>query len=111
MLSRDEVLERIPTLEREGLRGGVKYHDGQFDDSRLLVNLAQTAAEQGACLLNYARVVGLLKDADGFVERRSRVRDQESGAAARGRPRAASSTPPGRSATGCAGSTTRRRRR
>lgn len=67
LLSPDEVLERIPTLEREGLRGGVLYHDGQFDDSRLLINLAQTAAEQGACLLNYARVTALAKDADGFV--------------------------------------------
>lgn len=67
LLSRDEVLERIPTLEQDGLRGGVKYHDGQFDDSRLLINLVQTAAEQGACVLNYARVIRLVKDADGFV--------------------------------------------
>jgi glycerol-3-phosphate dehydrogenase len=49
------------------LRGGVLYHDGQFDDSRLLINLVQTAAEQGACLVNYARVVGLLKDTGGFI--------------------------------------------
>src|SRR6187551_409397 len=35
ILSREEVLERIPTLSQEGLRGGVKYHDGQFDDARL----------------------------------------------------------------------------
>ncbi|HOX04430.1 MAG TPA: FAD-dependent oxidoreductase [Candidatus Paceibacterota bacterium] len=67
LLSAADVLERIPTLEREGLRGGVLYHDGQFDDSRLLVNLAQTAAEQGACLLNHTRCTGLLKDADGYV--------------------------------------------
>src|SRR5688572_29692338 len=68
ILSRDEVLARIPTLEQDGLRGGVKYHDGQFDDTRLLINLAQTAAEQGACLLNYARVTAVQKDAEGFVE-------------------------------------------
>jgi glycerol-3-phosphate dehydrogenase len=67
LLSREEVLGRIPTLEREGLRGGVLYHDGQFDDSRLLISLAQTAAEKGACLLNYARVVRLLKDAEGML--------------------------------------------
>jgi glycerol-3-phosphate dehydrogenase len=67
LLSPAEVLERIPTLERDGLRGGVLYHDGQFDDSRLLVNLAQTAAEQGACLLNYVRGTGFVKDAEGFV--------------------------------------------
>jgi glycerol-3-phosphate dehydrogenase len=67
VLSREETLARIPTLQREGLRGGVLYHDGQFDDSRLLVNLAQTAAEQGACLVNYARVIQLLKDPEGLV--------------------------------------------
>src|SRR4051794_17169305 len=68
VLSPDEVLERIPTLSRDGLRGGVKYHDGQFDAPRLLINLAQTAAGQGAVMLNYARVTGLAKDAEGFVE-------------------------------------------
>jgi glycerol-3-phosphate dehydrogenase len=67
LLSRDEVLERIPTLQREDLRGGVLYHDGQFDDSRLLINLAQTAAERGACLLNYARVISLFKDGEGII--------------------------------------------
>ncbi len=51
-----------------GLRGGVVYYDGQFDDARLLINLVQTAAEQGATLLNYAPVVGLTKGADGFVD-------------------------------------------
>ncbi|HET9314875.1 MAG TPA: glycerol-3-phosphate dehydrogenase/oxidase [Vicinamibacteria bacterium] len=80
LLSRDEVLARIPTLEQDGLRGGVKYHDGQFDDSRLLVSLAQTACEQGACLLNYARVVRLHKDAGGYVNG-LQVRDEETGAA------------------------------
>src|SRR5439155_13287609 len=54
-LNKEEVLQRIPTLETKGLRGGVLYYDGQFDDSRLLINLAQTATQQGAMLLNYAR--------------------------------------------------------
>jgi glycerol-3-phosphate dehydrogenase len=68
VLSKDEVLERIPTLEQDGLRGGVLYYDGQFDDSRLLIDLAQTAEQQGAVLLNYARVVGLTHDQDSFVD-------------------------------------------
>jgi glycerol-3-phosphate dehydrogenase len=67
VLTKEEVLKRIPTLSEDGLRGGVKYHDGQFDDTRLLINLAQTAAGQGAVLLNYAKVTELTKDADGFV--------------------------------------------
>jgi glycerol-3-phosphate dehydrogenase len=65
-LSRDETLERIPTLEPEGLRGGVIYYDGQFDDSRLAVDLARTATEQGGTVVNYMRVEGLLK-AGGMV--------------------------------------------
>ena len=40
----------MPTLQTHGLRGGILYHDGQFDDSRLLINLVQTAIEQGATL-------------------------------------------------------------
>jgi len=78
LLSREEVLARIPTLEQDGLRGGVKYHDGQFDDSRLLINLAQTAVAQGACLLNYARAVRLSKDAEGYVNGLT-ARDEETG--------------------------------
>ncbi|CAG0928457.1 partial glycerol-3-phosphate dehydrogenase, partial [Rhodocyclaceae bacterium] len=35
LLSREETLRRIPTVEPAGLRGGVIYHDGQFDDARL----------------------------------------------------------------------------
>jgi glycerol-3-phosphate dehydrogenase len=64
-LSREETLEEAPTLEAEGLRGGVLYHDGQFDDARLAINLAQTAASEGAVLLNYCRVDGLLKKESG----------------------------------------------
>jgi glycerol-3-phosphate dehydrogenase len=79
LLSREEVLARIPTLEQDGLRGGVLYHDGQFDDSRLLISLARTAVAQGACLLNYARVTGLVKDAAGFTTG-LRFRDEETGA-------------------------------
>ena len=67
LLSRQEVLARIPTLQEDGLRGGVLYHDGQFDDSRLLISLAQTAAERGACLMNYAPVTGLLKNGEGVI--------------------------------------------
>ncbi|MBC8327756.1 MAG: glycerol-3-phosphate dehydrogenase/oxidase, partial [Planctomycetes bacterium] len=79
LLSREQVLEAIPTLERDGLRGGVSYHDGQFDDARLLINLVQTAAEQGATVLNHAPVTGLLKGSDGLV-RGAVFRDQEGGA-------------------------------
>ena len=65
-LSREETLELAPTLDAEGLRGGVLYHDGQFDDARLAIELAKTAAEQGAVVLNYCRVGEFLKE-DGRV--------------------------------------------
>jgi glycerol-3-phosphate dehydrogenase len=79
ILTREEVLDRIPTLSKDGLRGGVKYHDGQFDDSRLLIDIASTAAEHNACLLNYTKVTALTKDSDGFVNGLT-FRDEESGA-------------------------------
>ena len=67
LLSRDETLEHIPTLETDGLRGGVMYFDGQFDDARLLIALAMTATQHGAALANYCPVIGLTKDDEGFV--------------------------------------------
>jgi glycerol-3-phosphate dehydrogenase len=67
LLSKEEVLAHIPTLAQEGLRGGVIYFDGQFDDSRLLINLVQTAEEQGAALVNYARVSGFHYERAGFL--------------------------------------------
>ena len=76
-LSKEETIEHIPTIEPDGLDGGVIYHDGQFDDARLAVNMAQTAAEQGGILLNYVRVTGLLKEAGEMAG--VRARDEETG--------------------------------
>ncbi len=64
ILSKEETIELIPTVEPEGLKRGVIYYDGQFDDARLLVNMMQTAEEQGATMINYMRVVSLVKDGD-----------------------------------------------
>ncbi len=64
LLSREEVLEEIPTLEPEALRGGVVYHDGQFDDARLAINLMQTAVQHDAVMLNYMQVDGFLRAGD-----------------------------------------------
>ncbi len=61
-LSKHETLKAIPTLESEGLLGGVRYYDGQFDDARLIINMAQTVWEQGGTLLNYLRVKALIKE-------------------------------------------------
>lgn len=78
ILSVEEVLERIPTLATEGLRGGVVYHDGQFDDARLLIHLVRTAARQGATVVNHCPLVALLRDGDGYLSG-GVIRDLESG--------------------------------
>ncbi|HUG19545.1 MAG TPA: glycerol-3-phosphate dehydrogenase/oxidase, partial [Planctomycetaceae bacterium] len=67
-LSASETQKLIPGLNPQHLRGGVLYHDGQFDDARLVINLMQTAAEQGAACLNYCRVERLLKGSSGKLE-------------------------------------------
>lgn len=60
-LSKEETLAILPTLDPHNLRGSVRYYDGQFDDARLAITLARTAATLGATLLNYMRVEKLLK--------------------------------------------------
>jgi glycerol-3-phosphate dehydrogenase len=77
-LSSKEVLQAIPNLKTDGLTGGVIYYDGQFDDSRLAINIAQTCAEHGGILLNYMRVTGLTKKSDSLVSGVKAV-DVESG--------------------------------
>tara|TARA_B100000965_G_scaffold347865_1_gene320167 strand:+ start:5492 stop:7051 length:1560 start_codon:yes stop_codon:yes gene_type:complete len=62
VLSHKETLKRIPTVESSGLKRGVLYYDGQFDDARLAINLAQTVVDHGGAVLNYMPVRGLLKD-------------------------------------------------
>ncbi len=66
-MSKARVIKAIPKIVRENLKGGVVYHDGQFDDSRLAVNLMQTAIEKGATAVNYAKVTKLIKDPDGKI--------------------------------------------
>ena len=78
ILSRDETLARLPTIKTGGLRGGVVYYDGQFDDARLLINLAETAVDRGATVVNYVRVTGMTKGADRFIDGVVAV-DQETG--------------------------------
>ena len=60
-LSKEQTLELAPTLDPEGLRGSIVYHDGQFDDARLAISIAQTAAQYNGVVLNYFPVTGLLK--------------------------------------------------
>ena len=78
VLSRAQTLELLPTLDQAGLRGGVLYHDGQFDDARLLIQLIETAADAGAAVLNYAPVVALHKNEQGTVDGASAL-DTETG--------------------------------
>ncbi len=80
-LSPAQTQALIPGAQTHGLRGGVKYWDGQFDDARLAIALARTAQQQGACVINHCKAVRLLqaqapagKALAGIV-----VQDQESG--------------------------------
>ncbi|RFS21440.1 glycerol-3-phosphate dehydrogenase/oxidase [Chitinophaga silvatica] len=66
-ISKAEAIRRLSTLQENKLSGGVLYHDGQFDDSRLAINLAQTISDKGGTALNYMRVVKLSKDEEGNV--------------------------------------------
>ncbi len=66
-ISAKKVMKYIPTSVEKGLKGGVVYHDGQFDDSRMAINLAQTCVENGGTVVNHASVTGILHDEAGKV--------------------------------------------
>ena len=78
LLSEAEYVERVPTAKRDGLDGGVLYYDGQFDDARLALALARTAADLGAVVLNHTACVGI--ETNGGRVDGLRVRDHEDGA-------------------------------
>lgn len=61
ILSKKTTQNFLPGINQKNLRGGVMYYDGQFDDARLAINLANTAAKHGAVLLNYCEAISLLK--------------------------------------------------
>ncbi|MCU0712991.1 MAG: glycerol-3-phosphate dehydrogenase/oxidase [Pirellula sp.] len=64
-VSLDESVRLVPALSRKIARGGVVYHDGQFDDARLLIDMATTASDHGACLVNYMAVTAMQHSDDG----------------------------------------------
>jgi glycerol-3-phosphate dehydrogenase len=77
-LSRDETLQRMPGVKKEGLLGSVAYSDGQFDDARYVMALVQTFGEAGGCALNYARVTDLQRNSAGKLSGVS-VKDEIAG--------------------------------
>lgn len=69
-LGRAKTLQCLPNARQDGLKGGVKYWDGQFDDARLALALARTAAAKGALLVNYCPATSLVHEngkVAGFV--------------------------------------------
>ena len=66
-ISRNETIQKLPNIITDGLLGGVLYHDGQFDDSRLAINLVQTIFEQGGLAINYIKIINLVKEDGQFI--------------------------------------------
>jgi len=66
LLNKKGAEQMLPGINGSNLKGGVLYYDGQFDDARLAIELAATAAKHNAVLLNYCKVTGLIKQ-DGKV--------------------------------------------
>lgn len=60
-LNKEKTMQLLPALNPKGLEGGIQYFDGQFDDARLAINLAQTSIDHGGLALNYFKVNHLLK--------------------------------------------------
>ena len=61
ILTKEETLELIPNVSKKDLRGGIIYHDGQFDDSRMAISLAQSIEDHNGKVINYMAVTNILK--------------------------------------------------
>ena len=66
-IGKKSVLRRLPAIKQDGLKGGIVYHDGQFDDARMAVNLAETCIEQGGVVINHMKVVDILHNMKGKI--------------------------------------------
>jgi glycerol-3-phosphate dehydrogenase len=67
-LSKAAALELAPTLRRDGLRGGLVYHDGVEDDARYTLAVARTAIAAGGVALTRVRATGVrLDEADRSI--------------------------------------------
>lgn len=77
VLSRAETVQRLPTITVDGLKGGILYQDGQFDDARYAISLMRTLEDLGGMALNHMQAVGLLQR-QGNVEG-ARLYDCETG--------------------------------
>lgn len=66
-ISKTKTIERLPLLVQNGLKGGIVYHDGQFDDSRMAISLAHTCVAKGGLVVNYIKVTGLIKNDSGII--------------------------------------------
>jgi glycerol-3-phosphate dehydrogenase len=76
-LSKEDTVDHIPTIDQHGLKGGVVYYDGQFDDARMALSLAKTAKQYNGVVINYCQVEGLLKNEEGIISG-LKMRDLES---------------------------------
>lgn len=66
-LSKAETEARLPGVQTRGLKGGIAYWDGQFDDALMCIALMQTAVALGAVAINYVGCIGLKTDARGVT--------------------------------------------
>jgi glycerol-3-phosphate dehydrogenase len=66
-LNSDQVKKDLPGINEKGLKGGVLYHDGQFDDSRLAIDILHSVFEQGGFAINYFPAITILKDISGKI--------------------------------------------
>ncbi len=67
-ISKEETLDKIPNLLEKELDGGVIYYDGQFDDSRMAITLAQTINDKGGIAINYMKVNSLIRNRSGMIK-------------------------------------------
>jgi glycerol-3-phosphate dehydrogenase len=66
-LSADELIAKIPFIEREALTGGYQFWDAQVDDARLVLRLIAEGRQAGGTAVNYTMAMAVDRDDQGQV--------------------------------------------
>jgi glycerol-3-phosphate dehydrogenase len=67
MISKEETIRKIPNIKQEGLKGGIVYFDGQFDDARLCYDLVRTIEREGGICMNYVECTDFIFNQNGKI--------------------------------------------
>ncbi len=67
LLSRKSTINNLPFIKTKNLKGGILYYDAQFNDSQLCIDIAATATNNDATIINYFECADFIKSNEKVI--------------------------------------------